>query len=86
MGGMYDATAIVLTEDGDVLEACPEGLWSTVQGKEAWGSGSIVAQHFLNTGYSALFAVEEACKTNISCGGQIMSYNIETCEYKVEKP
>lgn len=85
MGSPYEATGIVITEDGEVLEIDPSGLWATVTVPTAWGSGAHIAQHFLNTGYSALYAVEEACKSNLGCGGTIRSYDPEECELKVER-
>ncbi len=66
-----------------VIEANTDGLWTTISHPAAFGSGSTIAQHFLNRGDDAITAVREASAADITCGGQIIAYDPKTDKFKV---
>lgn len=70
--------ALCITRKGVCFEFSTEGGWHEVTYASALGSGDFIAQHFLSTGHDALKAVQEACKTELSCGGKIITYDFTT--------
>lgn len=78
-----DTAALLVAKNGNAIELTTDGLWGTVTHPVAYGSGSTVAQHYLNSGASALVAVREAIKSNTSCGGQIVAWNWKEGKFRV---
>jgi hypothetical protein len=73
--GMMAMSALSVNRKGVCIEHSTEGGWHNVQYPTAIGSGADIAQHYLTQGADALTAVRAACKTNLSCGGILTSYD-----------
>ena len=82
LGNGCDATALMITPDGVCLEVHSDGMWTTETNPVAQGSGYTIAQHYLNNGTSALDAVRETIKSNITCGGHIITWNRHTKRFR----
>lgn len=75
--GFY-VRGIAVNRKGEVFEFSIDGGWVQVQAPTATGSGEKIAQHFLLKGCDAVSAILEACKTELSCGGILLSYDWKT--------
>lgn len=65
----------------ECYEISSEGGYFLLDSPQAIGSGCFTAQHYLTTGHNAIVAVVEACKTEMTCGGDILIYDIEKGEF-----
>jgi hypothetical protein len=77
-------SSILVTVDrnaGTAYETDHTGMYHKVVQPLAYGSGCVVAQHYLTTGHDALTAVRETIKTNVTCGGRILAYDTKTKKY-----
>jgi 20S proteasome alpha/beta subunit len=83
--GPLEMMGLVLTEDKQAFEIFSDGGWFPINTPTAVGSGSYTAQHFLTTGHDAVQAVKEACKTELTCGGDITVYDITTGKFDTIK-
>lgn len=82
--GGLSARALVVTEKARCFEISTDGGYFEIHNPYAIGSGSYYAQHFLLTGYDALTAAREACKSELTCGGQLMVFDIKAKSIHVE--
>lgn len=73
--GMISMSALSVTRKGKCFEHDSFGGWFEITNPAALGSGSTIAQHYLKQGVDAVTAIRETCKSNISCGGNIMAYD-----------
>jgi hypothetical protein len=80
--GPYELQGLVLSKKG-CFEFSSDGGWFEVDTPTALGSGGAIASHFLTTGSDALTAVRETIKTDVSCGGTITIYDLETGKLEV---
>jgi len=78
--GEYMTKGIFIKEDGTALEVETNGMYATVDVPSAYGSGQTIAQHYLKSGVDALEAVRQTIKSNMTCGGRLLSYDVETKE------
>jgi hypothetical protein len=69
---------LLITPKGECYEISSEGGWHIVQGAVAIGSGSMIAGHYLAKGCDAVTAVAETCKTELTCGGTITTWDSKT--------
>lgn len=76
--GPIEMRGIIVNSDNKCFEFSTSGGYFPIDSPIAIGSGSWIAQHYLTTGYDAIRAVKEACKTELTCGGDIMVYEIKT--------
>lgn len=79
---IYDGVALLVTFEGEAYEIDTNGLFTRTRYKNAIGSGSDIALHYLTTGFGALRAVREAIKTNVSCGGRIVTWDWRQDKWK----
>lgn len=75
--GSLDARALMITERSECFEITTNGGYFAINSPYSIGSGSYYAQHFLLTGHDAITAVKEACKSELTCGGEIAVYDIK---------
>lgn len=78
--------SLIVTNKGVCYEHSTDGGWHIVQGPVATGSGRTIAQHYLTCGFSALEAVKQTVKTELSCGGQIMICDVKKGLIEVYSP
>ena len=85
----YHMRGIAVNKKGQAYEITTDGAWFPINGAWATGSGSTIAQHYLVKGCSALEAVQETCKTELSCGGNLLTFDWKSgtfTEYPATKP
>ena len=83
--GSLDMRGLVVTGEGDCYEITTSGGYFLATPPVTIGSGSWIAQHFLYTGHDALTAVQEACKTELTCGGDITVFDLATRKFETIK-
>lgn len=72
---------LAVNREGQCFEFTSEGGWVETNGPNTAGSGERIAQHYLLKGCDALTAVYETCKTELSCGGNILGYDYVTGKF-----
>lgn len=75
------AWGIAITRKGKCYEFNSNGTWYEMDTPTAIGSGDIICQHYLTIGFSALKAIKETCRTELSCGGLITAYDFKSGEF-----
>lgn len=76
--GDLEMRGLLVNSDKECYEFSTSGGYFPINSPIAIGSGSWIAQHFLFTGHNAIKAVQEACKTELTCGGKIAIYDIKS--------
>ena len=69
---------LLITSKGKCIEFECDGSWYEMTAPTAIGSGCHIAQHYLTLGVDAVTSVTNACKTELSCGGVITTYDTKT--------
>jgi ATP-dependent protease HslVU (ClpYQ) peptidase subunit len=73
---------LLVTSKGHAFEFTSDGGYFQITNYAAIGSGAQIANHFLTTGHDAVTAVIEACKTELTCGGNLAIYNLTTGKFE----
>lgn len=75
---MFYAKALIVNRKGRAFSVSVDGGWYEITAPYAVGSGEKVTLHFLRKGYSASDAILEACDTDLTCGGDLLCYEVST--------
>lgn len=72
---------LAVNKKGQCFEFSVDGDWYEVTGNAAIGSGEKIALHEMNKGCDALEAVIQTCSTELTCGGNLLTYEWATDEF-----
>lgn len=78
------ADAMILTNKGKLTYTNVFGHWYDVDFYPyALGSGQDLALNHMHNGATAIEAVKAACKSELSCGGNIQTYDWRTKQFRI---